>query len=56
MHAVLGNFMDAAGGWFLIEAIEMIERAVAFADRVALLDRFGDEGLSEDRGLSQLLT
>ena len=32
VHAVLGNFVDAARRRLLMDAVEMIERAGAFAD------------------------
>jgi len=40
VHSVLGNFVDAARGRFLVDAIKVIERAGAFSDRVAFFDRF----------------
>src|SRR5260370_26637051 len=53
MHAVLGDFVDAAGGGLDALAIEMIERNAAFADGIALLDPFGDVGLRQGSGLEQ---
>src|SRR5260370_9175195 len=44
VHAVLGHFVDAAGGRLDALAIEMIEWDAAFADGVALFDGFGDVG------------
>src|SRR6266446_5783193 len=42
VHAVLGDFVDAAGGRLDALAIEMIEGDAAFADGVALFDGFRD--------------
>ena len=56
MHAVLWDFVDAAGWGFLVEAIELIERAGAFADLVGLLDGLGDVCLCEDHGFAKLLS
>ena len=56
MHAVLGDFVDAAQWRLLIEAEEMIERAGAFAHRVALLDRFCHVCLCENGGFTELLS
>ena len=47
VHAVLGHFVDAAGGGLDALAIEMIEGHTAFADRVALFDCFRDVGFGE---------
>lgn len=55
MHTVLRNFVDAAGGRFLVEAEKLVQRAGAFADRVRLVDCFRDVRLCEDYGLAQLL-
>src|SRR6266851_2964090 len=53
MHAVLGDFVNAAGGRLNTLAIEMIERNAAFADGVALFDGFGDISFGERSGLEQ---
>src|SRR5258707_11782024 len=47
VHAVLGDFVDTAGGRLDALAIEMIERDTAFADGVALFDGFGDVSFGE---------
>ena len=47
VHAVLGDFVDAAGGGLDALAIEMIEWDAAFADGIALFDGFGDVGFGE---------
>jgi len=53
VHAVLGNFVDAARRWLLVYAVEMVERPGAFADGISLLDRFCDVGLREKDGVPQ---
>jgi len=55
VHAVLRDFVDAAGGRFLMESIELIERPGAFADLVGLLDGFRDVGLRKDHSFAELL-
>src|SRR5690242_20058505 len=47
VHAVLGNFVDAAGGGLNALAIEMIERDAALAHRIALFDSFRDVSLGQ---------
>ena len=53
VHAVLGNFVDAAGGRFLVDAIEMIERTGALADGVTFFDRFRHVRFGEQHGFAQ---
>src|SRR5229473_2630716 len=53
VHAVLGDFVDAAGGGLDALAIEMIEGDTAFADGVALFDGLGDVGFGEGSGFEQ---
>src|SRR5260370_2217221 len=53
MHAVVGDFVDAAGGRFDLVAIEMVERDSAFADGVGFLDRFRNVSLSQRGGFKQ---
>src|SRR5437868_4175285 len=53
VHAVLGDFVEAAGGRLDLVAIKMVEWDATFADRVALLDGFGYVGLGESGGLEQ---
>src|SRR5579859_6250005 len=55
MHAVLRNFVDAAGGGFLVEAIKLIEGTRSFADSVTFLDGFEDISLRENQRLLKLL-
>ena len=55
MHSVLRNFVDATRGRFLMEAIKLIQRASALANRVRLLDRLCDISLRENHGLAKLL-
>ena len=56
MHAVLRDFVDAAGRRFLMEAEELIERACAFADCVRLLNGFGNVSLRQNHGFAKLLS
>ena len=44
VHAVLGDFVNAAGGGLNALAVKMIERNAALADGVALFDGFRDVG------------
>jgi len=53
VHAVLGDFVDAAGGRLDALAVEMIERDAAFADGIALFDGFGDVGFGERGGFEE---
>src|SRR5882762_7784424 len=53
VHAVLGDFVDAAGGRFDALAVEMIERNAAFSDGVALFDGFGNVGFGERGGFQE---
>src|SRR5260370_25137173 len=53
VHAVLGDFVDAAGGGLNALAVEMIERNAALADGVALFDGLSDVGFGESRGFEQ---
>ena len=53
MHAVLRDFVKAAGGWLDLVAIEMVERSSALADRVTLFDCFRDIGFGERRSFKQ---
>src|SRR5712692_8964595 len=56
VHAVLGDFVDAAGGGLDALAIEMIEGHAALADGVALFDSFGDVGFGERGGFEKRAT
>ena len=51
VHAVLGDFVETAGGRLDLVAIKMVEWDATFADRIALLDGFGYVGLGESGGL-----
>lgn len=51
VHAVLGDFVEAAGGRLYLVAIKMVERNSTFANRVALLYRFRYVGFSEGGSL-----
>jgi hypothetical protein len=53
VHAVLGDFVDAARRRFLVNAIKMIERARAFTDGVTFFDGLGHVGFGEQHGFSQ---
>src|SRR5256886_12557765 len=53
VHAVLGNFVDAAGGRLDALAVEMIELDAALADGIALFDGFRDVGLGQRGRLEQ---
>ena len=53
VHAVLGNFVDAARGRFLVDTVEMIERARAFSDSITLFDRFRHVRFREQHGFPQ---
>jgi hypothetical protein len=53
VHAVLGDFVDAAGGRFNALTVEMIERDAAFADGIALFDGFGDVGFGKRGGFEK---
>ena len=53
VHAVLGNFVDAARGRFLVYAVKMIERAGALADGLTFFDRFRDIRFGEQHGFPQ---
>src|SRR5438445_4191562 len=53
VHAVLGDFVEAAGGRLDLVAIKMVERDSTFADGVTLLDGFGYVGLGESGGLEK---
>src|SRR5438552_7026555 len=53
MHAVLGNFVDAAGGRLDALAVEMIERDAALADGIALFDGLGDVGFRQSGSFKQ---
>jgi hypothetical protein len=53
MHTVLRDFVQASRGWFDFVAIEMVEGNSAFANRVALLDGFGDVGFGQGGGFKQ---
>ena len=53
VHAVLGDFVKAAGGRLDLMAIKMVERDSTFADGVTLLDGFGYVGLGESGGLEK---
>ena len=53
VHAVLRNFVDAARGRFLVDAVEMIERAGALADGETFFDGFGHIGFGEQHGFPQ---
>src|SRR6266702_6485425 len=53
MQAVLGDFVDAAGGRFNALPVKVIERDAAFSDRVALLDGFGYVRLRQGRRFEQ---
>ena len=46
VHAVLGDFVETAGGRLDFVAIKMVERDSTFADRIALLDGFRYVGFS----------
>jgi len=50
VHAVLGNFVDAAGGRLDALAEEMIERQAAFSDSVGFFDSFGYVNFGECGG------
>ena len=53
MHTVLRNFMNTARRRLLVYAVEMVKRARAFANGVALLDRFCDVGFGQQHGIAQ---
>ena len=53
VHAVLRDFVEAAGGWLDLVAVEMIEGDSAFADGVAFLDCLGYVGFGQSGGLKQ---
>src|SRR5689334_15130931 len=53
MHAVLRDFVKAAGGRLDLVAIEMVEGDSALADRVALFDGFRDVGFGQCGSLEQ---
>src|SRR6202008_3384271 len=53
VHAVLGDFVNTAGGRLDALAVEMIERNAAFADGAALFYGFGDRGFGERGGFEQ---
>ena len=53
MHAVLRNFVNAAGRRFLVYAVKMVERARSLADRVSLLNCFRHVGFGEQNGIAQ---
>src|SRR5712675_48392 len=53
MHAVLGNFVDAALRRLLMGAVEMVERTGAFADGKSFLNRYGHIRFCEEHGLPQ---
>ena len=53
VHAVLRDFVDAAGGRLNALAIEMIEGDAAFADGVALFDGLGDIGFGQRGGFEE---
>jgi hypothetical protein len=46
VHAVLGDFVETAGGWLDLVAIKMVEWDATFADRITLLDGFRYVGFS----------
>ncbi len=50
VHAVLGDFVDAAGGRFDALAVEMVKWDAAFANGVAFFYGFGDVGFGEGGG------
>src|SRR5574341_2583995 len=54
MKAVLRNFVCAARSRLLQEAVEVMERAGAFADGKALFNCFGDVSLGEHDGVGKL--
>src|SRR5690348_7822883 len=53
MHAVLGNFVHAAGGRFDALPVKVIERDSSLAHAVAFFNGFGDVGLSQRGGLDE---
>src|SRR5436309_6880310 len=53
VHAVLGDFVDAAGGRLDALAVEMIERDAALANGVAFFDGFGDVSFGERRSFKK---
>lgn len=53
VHAVLGDFVDAAKCGLLGEAEELVEGAGAFADAVGAFDGFGYVRFREDYGLAK---
>lgn len=55
MHAVLGDFVDAAKRLFLMKAEELVQRTCTFADLIRLLDCLGHIGLCQDYSLAELL-
>src|SRR5579862_5295245 len=55
MHAVLGNFMHAAQGLFLMKAEKLIQRASAFADLIGFLNCLCNVSFCENHSFAQLL-
>jgi hypothetical protein len=56
MHAVLRDFVDAPRWRFLVNPVEMIERAGSFADGETLFDGFCYVGFCEQYGFPQRAT
>ena len=54
MKAVLRNFVRAARGRLLQEAVEVMERARALADGKAFFNGFGYVGFGEHDGVGEL--
>ncbi len=53
VHAVLRDFVDAAWGRLLVDAIKMIERAGALSDGVTFFDCLRDVCFGEQDGFAQ---
>jgi hypothetical protein len=53
VHAVLRDFVDASRGGFLVNAVEMIERAWALSDGITFFDGLGHIRFSEQHGFPQ---
>src|SRR5258706_8954038 len=56
VHAMLGDFVDAASGRLDALAVEMIERHAAFPDGVAFFDGFCNVGFGECGGFQERAT
>lgn len=53
MHSVLRDFVHAARGRLLVDAIKMIERAGAFADRETVLDGLLDVSFGKQHRIAK---